>query len=57
MNLTKTPYLVLFIILGAIGVSTATAMVMVTVAGNFTVTGDSFLQGNVDVDGGRRISR
>jgi len=48
---TKTPYLVLFILLGAIGVSTATAMVMVTISGNFTVTGDSDLQGNVGVGG------
>jgi len=46
---TKTPYLVLFIIIGAIGVSTATAVVMVTVAGNFTVTGDTTLQGEVHV--------
>ena len=50
-RLTKTPYLVLFIILGGIVVSTATAMVMVTISGNFTVTGDSDLQGNVGVGG------
>ncbi len=48
---TKTPYLVLFIILGGIVVSTATAMVMVTISGNFTVTGDSDHQGNVGVGG------
>jgi len=51
VRLTSTPYLVLFIILGAIGVSTATAMVMVTVAGNFTVDGDSDLWGNLLVIG------
>jgi len=51
VRLTSTPYLVLFIILGAIGVSTATAVMMITVAGNFTVTDDTFLQGNLDVGG------
>jgi len=50
-RLTSTPYLVLFIILGAVGVSTATAMVMVTVAGNFTVEGDSDFWGNLLVIG------
>jgi len=50
-RLTSTPYLVLFILLGAVGVSTATAMVMVTVAGNFTVDGDSDFWGNFYVGG------
>jgi len=52
---TKTPYLVLFVVLGAIGVSSATAVMMVTVAGNFTVTGDTTLQGDAHVAAGKSL--
>ena len=52
MNLGKTSNLVIFIVLISAGVGTASAVgLMVTVSGNFTVTGDSDLQGNVGVGG------
>ena len=38
-RLTKTPYLVLFIILAAIGVGTASALITITLAGNVVITG------------------
>jgi len=44
-RLTKTPYLVLFIVLISIGVGTASALITITLAGNVIVTGD------LDVDG------
>ena len=39
MNLTKTPYLVLFVLLGAVGLTTAYAAVSTTILGDLTVTG------------------
>ena len=52
MNLAKTSNLVIFIVLIAVGVGAASAVgVMTVVNGNFTVTGDSDLQGNVGVGG------
>ncbi len=46
MNLTKTPYLVLFVMLGAVGVTAVSAVVLVTVD-NLTVTGDTKLDGKL----------
>jgi len=54
-NLSRTPFLILFIVLGAIGVSSATALMMVTVSGNFTVTGDTTLQGDAHVAPGKSL--
>jgi len=39
-QLTKTPYLVLFIILISVGVGTASALITITLAGDVVVTGD-----------------
>jgi len=47
---TSTPYLVLFIILGAIGVTAASAVVLVTID-NLKVTGDADVDGDLNVDG------
>jgi len=44
-QLTRTPYLVLFIVLISIGVGTASALITITLAGNVLVTG------NLDVEG------
>jgi hypothetical protein len=44
-QLTKTPYLVLFIVLLTVGVGTASALITITLSGNVIVTGD------LDVDG------
>jgi len=44
---TKTPYLVLFIILGAVGVSAAYGLITITLAGNVVVTGDLDVAGNI----------
>lgn len=46
-NLTRTPYLVLFIVLGAVGVSVAYAVGNVIIEGNMTVTGDTELDGKL----------
>ena len=40
LNLTKTPYLVLFILLGAVGVGAASALMTITLAGNVVITDD-----------------
>lgn len=37
---TKTPYLVLFILLGAVGVGTASALMTITLTGNVVITDD-----------------
>ena len=47
MNLTKTPYLVLFILLGAAGVGTASALMTITLAGDVKITGDTELEGKL----------
>ena len=44
-NLTKTPILVLFIVLISMGVGTASALITITLAGNVIVTGDLDMTG------------
>jgi len=44
-NLTKAPYLVLFVILISISVGTASALITITLAGNVIVTGDLDMTG------------
>jgi hypothetical protein len=39
-KLTRTPYLVLFVVLIAIGVGTASAIITITLSGNVVITGD-----------------
>ncbi len=51
MNLTKTPYLVLFIILGAIGVGTASALITITFEGLTVFKENAQFDKNVNVDG------
>ena len=50
-QLTKTPYLVLFIALITIGVGTASALITITLDGNVNITGDADIDGNLNVDG------
>ena len=50
-QLTKTPYLVLFIVLISIGVGTASALITITLSGNVNITGDADVDGNLNVDG------
>ena len=50
MNLAKTPYLVLFVILGGIGISAVSAAVLVTID-NLNVTGDLNVDGQITGDG------
>jgi len=51
MNLTKTPYLVLFVILGGIGITTAFAMGNLIFEGNSTFTGTAQFDSDVNIDG------
>ena len=51
MNLTKTPYLVLFILLGAVGVGAASAIGVITLAGDVNITGNADVDGDLNVDG------
>ena len=51
MNLTKTPYLILFIVLGAAGISAAYAVGTITLAGNVAIEGDTKMEGNLKLDG------
>lgn len=44
-QLSKTPYLVLFIFLGAISIGTASALITITLSGDVIVTGDTTLDG------------
>ncbi len=46
-QLTKTPYLVLFIVLITIGVGTASALITITLAGDVIVTGDIDVGGTI----------
>ena len=46
-KLTKTPYLVLFIILISVGVGTASALITITLDGNVVVTGNTTLEGGL----------
>ena len=46
-QLTKTPYLVLFIVLITIGVGTASALITITLDGDVIITGDTELQGDL----------
>ena len=50
-RLTSTPYLVLFIILGAVGITTAYALATITLAGDVNITGNTDIDGNLNVDG------
>ena len=50
-QLTKTPYLVLFIFLGAISVGAASALITITLDGDVVITGDADLQGNLTLFG------
>jgi len=45
----KTPYLVLFIVLIAVGVGTASALITITLSGNVHVTGDTTMEGTLGV--------
>ena len=49
--LTKTPILVLFIVLISMGVGTASALITITLAGNVIVTGDLDVAGDTVIDG------
>ena len=44
---TKTPVLIFFILLGAIGVGTASALITITLDGDVVITGDATLQGDL----------
>jgi len=46
-KLTSTPYLVLFVLLGALGVGTASALMTITLSGNVIITGDTELEGKL----------
>jgi len=48
---TKTPYLVLFIILGAVGVTTAYGLITITLAGDVIIEGDTQMERNLNVEG------
>lgn len=48
-QLTKTPFLVLFILLISVGVGTASALITITLAGDVHVTGDIVLDGELSV--------
>ena len=43
---TKTPYLVLFIVLISVGVGTASALITITLSGNVVITGDLDMTGD-----------
>jgi len=51
LNLTKTPYLVLFIILGAIGVGTASALITITFEGLTVFKENVQFDKDVNIDG------
>ena len=55
-QLTKTPYLVLFIILISVGVGTVSALATYTFTGNVIITDDLLVEGQADVSGGPIIS-
>ena len=46
-QLTRTPYLVLFIVLISVGVGTASALITITLAGDVIITGDMDVQGGI----------
>jgi len=48
-TLTKTPYLVLFIVLLTVGVGTASALITITLAGDVIITGDTQVDGDVSI--------
>jgi len=48
-QLTKTPYLVLFIVLISIGVGTASALITITLAGDVHITGDTTVDGELKI--------
>ena len=51
MNLTETPYLILFVLLAAAGIGTASALATITLVGDVTVDGDLTVNGDVDTSG------
>jgi len=51
-QLTKTPYLVLFIVLITVGVGTASALITITLAGDVHITGDTTIDGELGVGTG-----
>ncbi len=51
-QLTKTPYLVLFIVLISVGVGTASALITITLAGDVHITGDTTIDGELSVGTG-----
>ena len=50
-QLTKTPYLVLFMVLISVGVGTASALVTITLAGDVIITGNTDVHGDLDLSG------
>ena len=50
-QLTKTPYLILFIFLAAIGIGTASAVMIITIAGDVIIEGNTQIDNNLNVDG------
>ena len=44
---TRTPYMVLFIVLITVGVGTASAMITITLSGSVLITGDTELEGKL----------
>jgi len=51
MNLTKTPYLVLFVLLGAVGVGTASALITITFEGLAIFKENVQMDKDLNVDG------
>ncbi len=47
--LTKTPYIVLFIVLISMGVGTASALITITLAGDVHITGDTTIDGELSI--------
>ena len=50
-QLTKTPYLTIFIFLAAIGIGTASAIMTITLAGDVIIEGNTQIDNNLNVDG------
>ena len=46
-QLTKTPIMIFFILLGAVGMGTASALVTITLAGDVDISGDTTLHGDL----------
>lgn len=48
---TRTPYIVLFVVLATVGISTAYALMTITLAGDVIIEGDTKMDGNLKLDG------